>query len=49
MKGMKVGGKRRITVPALNQNAPLPDIKRPANVSLVVEIELIAVRNLPSR
>ncbi|MDP1662540.1 MAG: FKBP-type peptidyl-prolyl cis-trans isomerase [Phycisphaerales bacterium] len=50
MKGMKVGGKRRITVPAqLNQNAPLPDIKRPASVSLVVEVELIAVRNLPSR
>lgn len=50
MKGMKVGGKRKITVPAqLNQNAPLPDIKRPANVPLVVEVELIAVRNLPSR
>lgn len=49
LAGMKVGGKRRINVPAqLNQNAPLPDIKRPANVPVVIEVELIAVRNLPT-
>lgn len=49
-RGMKVGGKRIITIPAqFNRNAQLPDIKRPAGVPLTVEIELLAVRNLPQQ
>lgn len=47
-RGMKVGGKRIITIPAqFNRNAPIPDIKRPAGVPLTIEVELVAVRNLP--
>lgn len=49
-RGMKVGGKRVITIPAMfNRNAALPDIKRPAGVPLTVEIEMVAVRNLPQQ
>lgn len=47
LEGMKVGGKRRISVPAaFNVSAPQMGGSRPANVPLTVEIELIAVRNL---
>ena len=50
IRGMKVGGKRIITIPAqFNRNAQLPDIKRPGGVPLTVEVELIAVRNLPQQ
>lgn len=49
-RGMKVGGKRIITIPAMfNRNAPLTDIKRPAGVPLTIEVELVAVRNLPQQ
>lgn len=47
LRGMKVGGKRTITVPGqLNKNAPLADIKRPSAVPLTIECELVAVRNI---
>jgi peptidylprolyl isomerase len=47
MKGMKVGGKRTITVPArFCQNAPLADIKRPSGVALTFEMELLTLRNI---
>jgi FKBP-type peptidyl-prolyl cis-trans isomerase len=50
LKGMKVGGKRKIHMPAaFNQpNAGLPS-GRPGNIDLNFEIELTGVRNLPSR
>lgn len=49
--GMKVGGKRKITIPAKMAIAPqgLPTPTRPTDQTLICEIELIAVRNLPGR
>lgn len=44
--GMKVGGKRRLIIPAAKAygaNSPSPDI--PANADLVFDIELISVKN----
>lgn len=44
--GMKVGGKRRLTIPAAKaygEQSPSPDI--PANADLVFDIELTAVKN----
>ncbi len=48
IEGMKVGGKRTIKIPK-EFNPPIPGLetKRPAGVPLTVEVELIAVRNLP--
>ena len=48
LEGMKVGGKRTIKIPK-EFNPPIPGLetKRPAGVPLTVEVELIAVRNLP--
>jgi FKBP-type peptidyl-prolyl cis-trans isomerase len=43
--GMKVGGKRRLVIPAqqaYGANSPSPDI--PANADLVFDIELVAVQ-----
>lgn len=46
LSGMKVGGKRTFTVPKeMNTAGPLPT-DRPTDVPLVIEVELIAVRNL---
>lgn len=46
--GMKVGGKRRISIPAdMNVVAPTLGITRPQNVPITIELELMAVRNLP--
>jgi FKBP-type peptidyl-prolyl cis-trans isomerase len=45
--GMKVGGKRKLTIPKeMNQTAPGAPGTRPANVPLTVEVELLAVKNL---
>lgn len=46
--GMKVGGKRRITVPKeMNQSHPqFPPTKRPTDVPCVIEVDLVALRNL---
>lgn len=50
IEGMKVGGKRKITVPALMNIVPMGLISmRPQNVPLTIELDLIAVRNLPRR
>jgi len=47
LEGMKVGGKRRLTVPAaFNVASPQLASTRPQHVPLTIEIELIAVRNL---
>jgi len=49
--GMKVGGKRKLTVPAKMAITPqgLPTPSRPTNETLVIELELVALRNLPGR
>ena len=50
IEGMKVGGKRKITVPAKMNVVPMGIIDaRPQDVPLTIELELIAVRNLPRR
>jgi len=50
MEGMKVGGKRRVTLPKdLNVGPPAIDVARPVNVPVTFELELIAVRNLPQQ
>ncbi len=50
LDGMKVGGKRKLVVPAqMNETAPGVPTTRPANVPLTIEVELVALRNLPSR
>lgn len=47
LEGMKVGGKRTIRIPKeMNPAVPGLDTKRPSGVPLIVEVELIAVRNL---
>lgn len=51
LDGMKVGGKRKIVIPA-QFNPPAPpqfSTKRPANVKLTMEVELLALRNLPQQ
>lgn len=48
--GMKVGGVRRVFIPApMNGAPPQLEVKRPTNVPLVIEFKLIAVRNLPQQ
>jgi FKBP-type peptidyl-prolyl cis-trans isomerase len=48
LDGMKVGGKRKLTVPKqMNQSNPQLAANRVSNVPVTVEVELIAVRNLP--
>ncbi|HLO40724.1 MAG TPA: FKBP-type peptidyl-prolyl cis-trans isomerase [Phycisphaerales bacterium] len=50
LDGMKVGGKRKIYIPAqINNSPPTLEVKRPKNVPLTYEIDLVAVRNLPGR
>lgn len=48
LEGMKVGGKRRLKVPAqMNSAHPALPTDRPTNVPLEIEVEMIAKRNLP--
>lgn len=48
VEGMKVGGNRKLTVPALMNIVPQGVLStRPQNVPLTIEIELVALRNLP--
>lgn len=48
MEGMKPGGKRRIKVPSqMNQPYPGLTATRPTGIPLVIEVELVARRNLP--
>lgn len=48
--GMKVGGKRTIKIPKqMNGSPPQLGLTRPTNVALEIELELVAVRNLPRR
>jgi FKBP-type peptidyl-prolyl cis-trans isomerase len=50
LEGMKVGGKRKLKVPSqMTQIPPGLETKRPGNVPLEIEVELIAVRNLQPR
>jgi FKBP-type peptidyl-prolyl cis-trans isomerase len=48
LEGMKIGGKRRIQVPAaLNQANPKFDSTRPEKVQVTIEVELLNVKNVP--
>jgi FKBP-type peptidyl-prolyl cis-trans isomerase len=48
LEGMKIGGKRRIHVPAaLNQANPEFDSTRPEKVPVTIEVELLNVKNVP--
>lgn len=48
--GMKVGGKRKLTVPKeMNQTPPQLGSTRPQNVPVTIELELVAMRNLPQQ
>jgi FKBP-type peptidyl-prolyl cis-trans isomerase len=50
VEGMKVGGKREIRVPAaMNKANPSLPSKRPADVALTMEVELLHFRNLPQQ
>jgi FKBP-type peptidyl-prolyl cis-trans isomerase len=50
LEGMKVGGKRKLRIPAqMTQIPPGLETTRPGNVPLEVEVELITVRNLQPR
>lgn len=50
VEGMKAGGKRKLLVPAKMNVVPMGAISmRPQDVPLVIELDLIAVRNLPRR
>lgn len=51
IEGMKVGGKRKFThVPKeMNKSDPRLQTARPGDVALEMEVELIALRNLPSQ
>lgn len=47
--GMKVGGKRKITVPAkMAATNPGLGTSRPSEKDFIIELELVAVRNLPA-
>jgi peptidylprolyl isomerase len=47
LKGMKVGGKRKINIPAaFNVTPPGLQVDRPGNVDITIEIEVVGVRNL---
>lgn len=49
-KGMKIGGKRKVAIPAaFNNVSPRVRHDRPRNVPLTIEFELLAVRNLEER
>lgn len=48
LNGMKVGGERKIHIPAaMNVKPPLAEFTRPDNTALDMDVNLIAVRNLP--
>jgi peptidylprolyl isomerase len=48
LAGMKVGGKRKVIIPAMMAKTPPGLItNRPAGQDLILELELVAVRNLP--
>ncbi|MBL8757771.1 MAG: FKBP-type peptidyl-prolyl cis-trans isomerase [Phycisphaerae bacterium] len=48
LAGMKVGGKRKLVIPATMARTPPGLISaRPAGQDLIMEVELVAVRNLP--
>lgn len=50
LEGMKVGGKRRISIPKeMNQANPQLGSTRPSDVPMVIELDLIAMRNLPTQ
>lgn len=50
LEGMKVGGKRRITIPKeMNLANPQLPSARPTGVPIVVEMDLVAMRNLPTQ
>lgn len=50
VEGMKVGGKRKLIVPPQMNIVPMGLVStRPQNVPLTIELDLIAVRNLPRR
>jgi peptidylprolyl isomerase len=50
LEGMKVGGKRKISIPKqMNIANPGLPTTRPSGVALTAEVDLIAVRNLPQR
>lgn len=50
LAGMKVGGKRTITLPgAMIQPSPMMNIQLPAGEDLTIEAELVMFRNLPGR
>src|SRR5262245_37240299 len=51
LEGMKPGGKRHIVVPKeMNTPTPgAPPMSRPTNVPTIIDIELMAVRNLPGQ
>lgn len=48
LDGMKIGGVRRVHVPSqMNSTPPQLEVKRPSNVPIEVELNLVGVRNLP--
>lgn len=50
LEGMKVGGKRRLTIPKeMNMANPQLESTRPSDVPMVIELDLIALRNLPTQ
>ena len=50
LNGMKVGGKRRVCIPKeMNISPPQLQVARAQKVPLTIDLELVSVRNLPSR
>ncbi|MCC6676630.1 MAG: FKBP-type peptidyl-prolyl cis-trans isomerase [Phycisphaerales bacterium] len=50
IEGMKVGGKRRLSIPKeMNIANPQLQSARPSEVPMVIELDLIAMRNLPTQ
>lgn len=50
IEGMKVGGKRRLVIPKeMNIANPQLGSARPSGVPMIVELDLVAMRNLPSQ
>jgi FKBP-type peptidyl-prolyl cis-trans isomerase len=50
LAGMKVGGKRKVTIPGqLNNTPPVLTVKRPSGQRITIEFELISIRNLPQQ